>query len=117
MHALCKEVGVDNVVAADVSEKSVNLPCHVEQLDVSDYAKYEKIVKEHKITYIIHLAAILSALGERFPDRANLVNVTGFMNALNLARDNNCKIYSPSSIAVFGGELFPRINTPDDTIL
>jgi len=61
-------------------------------------------VKEHKIDYIVHLAAILSALGERFPDRANTVNVTGFLNAMNLARDYKCKIYCPSSIAVFGGD-------------
>jgi nucleoside-diphosphate-sugar epimerase len=59
----------------------------------------------------------LSALGERFPDLANNVNVNGFMNAINLARDYNCKIYCPSSIAVFGGEIFPKNNTPDDVIL
>lgn len=93
------------------------MPCRFEQLDVSDFNRYESIVKEHKIDYIIHLAAILSALGERFPDRANTVNVTGFLNAMNLARDYKCKIYCPSSIAVFGGENFPKNNTPDDTIL
>jgi nucleoside-diphosphate-sugar epimerase len=79
--------------------------------------KYEQIVKENKIDYIVHLAAILSALGERFPDRAYDVNVTGFQNAMNLAREYKCKIYVPSSIAVFGGEHFPKVNTPDDTIL
>jgi nucleoside-diphosphate-sugar epimerase len=104
VHALCKEVGRDNVIAADVSDKHADLPCQTEQLDVADLIKYEKIVKENKVTYIIHLAAILSALGERFPDKANTVNVHGFLNAINLARDYNCKIYCPSSIAVFGGE-------------
>lgn len=92
------------MIAADISEKSVDLPCQFERLDVADYNTYERIIKEHKITYIVHLAAILSALGERFPDRANSVNVTGFLNAINLARDNGCKIYCPSSIAVFGGD-------------
>lgn len=114
---MCKEVGIANVVAADISDKSVDLPCQFERLDVSDFTTYERIIKEHKITYIVHLAAILSALGERFPDRANSVNVTGFLNAINLARDYQCKIYCPSSIAVFGGEQFPKVNTPDDTIL
>ncbi|CDW71851.1 nad-dependent epimerase [Stylonychia lemnae] len=117
VHALCKEVGRENVVAADISDKKADLPCKFEQLDVADFGRYEKIVKDHKITYIVHLAAILSALGERFPDRANSVNVTGFLNAINLARDNKCKIYCPSSIAVFGGEHFPKVNTPDDVIL
>lgn len=105
------------MIAADVSDKKVDLPCRFEHLDVSDLKKYETLVKENKIDYIVHLAAILSALGERFPDRANNVNVTGFLNAMNLAREYKCKIYVPSSIAVFGGDLFPKINTPDDTIL
>ena len=117
VHALCKEVGRDNVVAADLSDKKVDLPCRFEQLDVADMNRYEAIVREHKIDYIVHLAAILSALGERFPDKANSVNVTGFLNAMNLAREYKAKIYVPSSIAVFGGELFPKVNTPDDTIL
>ena len=41
VHALCKEVGAENVVAADVSDKSVSLPCRVEQLDVCDAARYQ----------------------------------------------------------------------------
>lgn len=65
----------------------------------------------------MHLAAILSALGERFPDKAISVNAQGCINALNIARDHKCKIYVPSTIAVFGGTKFPKINTPVDTIL
>ena len=70
MQALCDVVGKDNVIAADVSDKKVNLPCRYEQLDVCDFKRYDQIVQEHKVDYIVHLAAILSALGERFPDRA-----------------------------------------------
>lgn len=117
VHALCKEVGSDNVVAADINGKKVDLPCRYESLDVSDPRKYEAIVKENKIDYIVHLAAILSALGERFPDKAYDVNVTGFQNAINIARDHKCAIYCPSSIAVLGGEIYPKVKTPDDVIL
>jgi len=78
VHAICKEVGKDNVVAADINGSGASLPCRFEQLDVSDTKRYEAIVKENKIDYIVHLAAILSALGERHPDRAYDVNVTGF---------------------------------------
>ena len=53
----------------------MNLPCRYEQLDVTDFKRYDEIVAEHKVDYIVHLAAILSALGERFPDRATNVNV------------------------------------------
>ena len=79
--------------------------------------KYERLVKENKIDYIVHLAAILSALGEKFPDRAATVNVDGAINALNLARDNNLQVFIPSTIAVFGGDKFPKVKTPSDTIL
>ena len=53
------------MVAADISDKKVNLPCRYEQLDVTDFKRYDQIVSEHKIDYIVHLAAILSALGEK----------------------------------------------------
>jgi nucleoside-diphosphate-sugar epimerase len=63
------------------------------------------------------LASILSALGERFPDMATNVNVYGTVNALNIARDLKCRIFIPSTIAVFGGSKFPKIKTPVETIL
>jgi hypothetical protein len=36
------------------------------------------------------LAAILSSLGEQYPELCYDVNVTGGTNALEVARDNNC---------------------------
>jgi len=78
------------VIACDVNNKKVDLPCAVETLDVCDFKKYEELVKENKIDYIIHLASILSALGERYPDKATQVNVNGAINGLNIARDNKC---------------------------
>lgn len=59
----------------------------------------------------------MSALGERNPDLAIDVNVFGVVNALRLAQRNECRIFIPSSIAVFGGDLFPKRRTPIDTIL
>ena len=115
--ALCQEVGNDNVIACDLSDKKVDLPCRQEQLDVVDLERYEKLVTENKIDYIVHLAAILSALGEKFPDRAASVNVDGAVNALNLAREHKASVFIPSSIAVFGGDKFPKHKTPSDTIL
>lgn len=106
LNALCKEIGSENIVACDISETNVPLPCQFEQLDVVDYVRYAEIVKTHKIDYIIHLAAILSALGEKKPDLAMQVNVVGVQNCLNLAREHNCKVYMPSTIAVFGGNQF-----------
>jgi nucleoside-diphosphate-sugar epimerase len=108
VNAICEVVGKDNVIAADISDKKVALPCRYEQLDVTDFKRYDEIIAEHKVDYIVHLASILSALGERFPDRATSVNVTGTINALNIARDRKCRIYIPSTIAVFGGNHFPK---------
>jgi len=114
--AIVAEVGRDNVIATDLSDKKVDIPCRYETLDICDARKYEQLVKENRVDYIVHLAAILSALGERFPDKAEKVNVNGFLNALNIAREHKCKMFSPSSIAAYGGELFPKDNTPEDTI-
>lgn len=59
-------------------------------MDVCDEKSYRHLVETNKINYIVHLAGILSALGERFPDLAIDVNVFGAVNAFRIARDNNC---------------------------
>jgi dTDP-4-dehydrorhamnose reductase len=61
-------VGKDNVIAAYISDKKVNLTSRYEQLDVTDFKRYDEIVAEHKLDYIVHLDAILFALGDHFPD-------------------------------------------------
>jgi threonine 3-dehydrogenase len=43
--------------------------------------------------------------------------VNGCINALNIAREHKSLIFIPSTIAVFGGNHFPKINTPVDTVL
>lgn len=63
------------------------------------------------------MAGILSALGERNPDLAIDVNVNGVLNALRIAREQDAQIFIPSSIAVFGGDHFPKNQTPVDTVL
>lgn len=86
-------------------------------LDVTDRAELAKVVQEHKITEIYHLAAILSATGEQNPDLAWRVNMEGLYNVLEVAKSAGVqKIFWPSSIAVFGPKT-PRDNTPQDTIL
>ena len=75
------------------------------------------MVKDNKVDYIVHMAGILSALGEINPDLAIDVNVNGVTNALRIAREEKCRIFIPSTIGVFGGDHFPKVNTPADTIL
>ena len=52
-----------------------------------------------------------------YPDKALDVNVNGAITALNIARENNCKLFVPSTIAVFGGDKFQKDMSPVDSIL
>ena len=89
--AICKEVGTaGSVIASDLGDKKVDFPCNYTSLDICDESKYRGLVKDNKIDYIVHLAAILSASGELYPDKALQVNVNGAISALNIAREHNC---------------------------
>jgi threonine 3-dehydrogenase len=82
-----------------------------EVLNALDAADLERIVKKWKINQIYHLAAILSANGEKDPLRAWDINMRSLFNVLECARVRNLsKVYFPSSIAVFGKEA-NRFNT------
>ena len=104
------------MVAADLAEQGHDLGCKYEQLDVTDGKRYADLVQQHGITYIVHLAAIVSSLGEKHPDLCYSVNIDGTKNALDLARDHKCQLFVPSSIASFGGDNFRKVNTPNDEI-
>lgn len=114
---LCKVLGKENVIASDVMDQKFDFPCEFQKLDVFDEATYRKLVRNKNVNYICHLAGILSASGEKNPDLAIDVNVIGAINCLRIARDVNAKVFLPSSIAVFGGNHFPKVNTPIDVIL
>ncbi|KAL6760658.1 hypothetical protein V8C86DRAFT_3132300 [Haematococcus lacustris] len=56
------------------------------------------------------------AVGERQPQLALKINTSGIQNVLDLAAQHSLKVYSPSTIAVFGSNT-PKDNTPNDTIM
>jgi len=85
-----------------------------ETLDVLDVEKFRILVQEYKINEIYHLAAILSAAGEYRPEMAWQVNFQGLMNVLDIGKEFNCKIFWPSSIAVFGPTT-PKHLVPQNT--
>ena len=84
--------------------------------DVRDRENLEKIIREYDIDTVYHMAAILSATGEKNPQLCWDVNVNGLYNLLEIARERKLRIFCPSSIAVFGPST-PKENTPQDTIL
>lgn len=84
-------------------------------LDVLDAKKLAEICDQHKIDQIIHLAAILSAVGENKPQLAYNINMNGLFNVLEVAREKNIAVFTPSSIAAFGPST-PKEMVPQDTI-
>lgn len=112
-----KNYGVDNVICSNRSNKNEEIAGAgiFELLDVTDGARMTEIVKKYKVDTIIHLAAILSGVGEKNPAAAWDVNMNGLYNVLEVARQEGCKIFTPSSIAAFGPDT-PALNTPQVTI-
>ena len=49
----------------------------LDKADINDPAQIREIILRHKITQIYHLAALLSATGEQYPDKAWEVNLLG----------------------------------------
>lgn len=111
---LRKIYGQENVIASDMKENAINMGLF-ERLDVLDGQNIADVVKKHKINRIVHLAAILSAVGERNPKLAFDVNMNGLYNVLEVGREAGCAVFTPSSIAAFGPTT-PADNTPQDTI-
>ena len=103
--------GVNQVVASDLVSNA-NFVGHFEQLDATDYDALEHVVTTYKVTEIYHLAAILSANGEKFPMKTWDVNMKSLFNVLEVSRLHGInKIFYPSSIAVFGDNI-EGYNTP-----
>ena len=88
-------------------------PC--ELVDCTDVEQVNDVVKKYDVDTIYHLAAILSAVAEAKPNLAWNVNINGLYNVLEVARENGCAVFTPSSIGAFG-ESTPLDNTPQDTI-
>lgn len=85
-------------------------------LDCTDGASLARIVRENRIDTVYHLAALLSATAEKIPQKAYEVNLGSLVNVLEVARENHCAVFTPSSIGAFGPTT-PRDPAPQDTIM
>jgi nucleoside-diphosphate-sugar epimerase len=85
-------------------------------LDATDAKGVGQAVMRHEADTIYHLAAILSAIGERDPRLAWHVNMSSLEAVLEVAREQGCAVFTPSSIGAFGPST-PKDPTPQDTLM
>ena len=103
--SLRENYGREKVLATDIREPDAGSSFPegpFSNLSVLDGTGMEKMIQEEGIGTIFHLAAILSATGEKDPELCQRVNVGGTVCVLEAARDFGLKVFAPSSIAVFG---------------
>lgn len=116
---LRKRYGNDHVVAGYIhgSEPKGELkesgPSEV--VDVTDGEMIAAAVKKYRIDTIYNLAALLSVVAESKPKLAWKIGIDGLWNVLEVARENGCAVFTPSSIGSFGLST-PHDGTPQDTI-
>lgn len=95
----------DQVTAFDLAPAPESAPTSVAWLrgDVTQPGEVLDAVKSTRPDRIFHLAAILSATGERVPHRAYAINLDGTRNVLEAARLFEVgQVFFTSTIAAFG---------------
>ena len=87
--------------------------------DITDLEVIERILKEHKITHIIHLAAMQFPFCKADPSLGAMVNVGGTVNVFEAAcRQKIRHVVYASSTAVYGtAEEYPEGPLPHDAPL
>jgi nucleoside-diphosphate-sugar epimerase len=117
--ALRAKYGTENVIASDrylVTADLIKDGLYV-KVDVMNPVMLERVVSHSGITQIYHLAAVLSASGEKNPRQSWDLNMQSLLNVLEAARKKkNCRVFWPSSIAVFG-KSSPKAACPQQTIM
>ncbi len=116
--ALIDYYGKEKVIPTGIRKPSIVPPGYgkFQILDVTDMEAVSTLFDNYPIRKVFHLAGILSARGEENPAACWNININGLKNILAIARQKNCQIFWPSSIAVFGPHT-PKKNTPQQTIL
>ncbi len=103
-----------HVIASDLKEPTDEIKSSgvFERLDVLNKTSVASLIKKYNVKQVYHLAALLSATGEKNPELAWRVNMKGLRNILDCCVEAGVKkLFFPSTIAVFG-PTSPQINTP-----
>jgi len=109
--------GTSKVLATDVRHSGTDAsegPFQV--VDATNAKAVGQAVMRHRADTVFHLAAILSAVGERDPRLAWHVNMTSLEAVLEVAREQGCAVFVPSSIGVFGTST-PKDPAPQDAVM
>src|SRR5579863_8511613 len=114
--ALREKYDTDRVIASDIRIPAAPATTAgpFEHLDCTRPEQIQDVVRRHEVTTIYHLAAMLSAVAEEKPQAAWELNMGGLYHVLEIARQNHCAVFFPSSIGAFGATT-PRDKTPQDT--
>lgn len=116
---LRKELGGARVLATDLVHPGGDHPVVAggpfARLDATDGSALAELAQDQGTDTVFHLAALLSAVGEREPLRAYHINLGGLMAVLEVAREMNLAVFTPSSIAAFGPTT-PPDPAPQETI-
>lgn len=117
--ALRQRYGEENVVASDIRMPPKGSLAEgggpFEFLDCTNRHQIQEVLHRHHVDTIYHLAALLSATAEEKPHVAWDINMGGLYRVLEVARQNRCAVFFPSSIGAFGPTT-PADQTPQDTI-
>ena len=109
----------ENVVVADIrtpENEDVLLSPFV-HLDATDRDALRAVLQADAYASVYHLAAMLSAVGEKRPLAAWSLNMDSLLNVLECAKEGLVeRVFWPSSIAVFGPAT-PKYNVPQDALL
>ncbi|KAJ1939267.1 hypothetical protein GGF37_004466 [Kickxella alabastrina] len=118
VNTLRAKFGSENVVASDIKKPALEQRSTgpFVYADVLNYRAMEQVVVDYGIDWIVHFSAILSAAGERNPALGLNVNINGFQNVLDLAKNHGLRLLSPSTMGAFGPTT-PKDETPDLTIM
>lgn len=109
--------GKNNVILSDIIKPDESVLANGPYIfaDILDFKGLQKIVVDHRIDWLVHFSALLSAVGEQNVPLAVRVNIEGVHNVIELAKQYKLRIFVPSTIGAFGPDS-PRNPTPNITV-
>ena len=84
-------------------------------VDITNPQQIADAVSKYQVDTIYNLAALLSAVAENKPQLAWKIGLGGLFNTLEVAREKQCAVFTPSSVGSFGPGT-PKDKTPQDTV-